>query len=118
MKNIVLGRTGEEMAVKFLKDLGYGILATNYRIGHKEIDILAKFKEKIIFIEVKTRLKKADNQADLALSRRKIDKLKKAMMDYVYKNEIDEKMIDLEFLAIDLDESRKNPAISHFKNIY
>ena len=35
------GKQGEEIAVKFLKNKGYKILETNWRLGKNEIDIIA-----------------------------------------------------------------------------
>jgi len=53
--NILLGRSGEDLAVEFLKKSGYKILARNYRNYTGEIDIIARDKEIIVFAEVKTR---------------------------------------------------------------
>jgi len=50
-----LGKDGEKIAISFLKKRGYQILEKNYRCRLGEIDIVAKDKEKIVFVEVKTR---------------------------------------------------------------
>lgn len=50
------GTEGERIAAKFLKDRGYRLLFSNYRVGRLgEIDIIATQGEYICFIEVKTR---------------------------------------------------------------
>ncbi|MFH2142153.1 MAG: YraN family protein [Bacteroidota bacterium] len=54
MKNS-LGEFGEQLAVKHLQKNGYLILNTNWRFVHKEIDIVAKKEDTIIFVEVKSR---------------------------------------------------------------
>ena len=54
-KNLELGRTGEQAAVNFLKDSGYKIINTNYRTRLGQVDIIAKDKNTICFVEVKTR---------------------------------------------------------------
>jgi len=57
-KNV--GKAGEEIAVKFLKEKGYEILDRNYRfqipgdLQRGEIDIVAKKDGTIYFVEVKT----------------------------------------------------------------
>lgn len=54
------GKKGEELALHFLIEKGFSILATNYRAGkgsgsNGEIDIIVKKENVIHFIEVKTR---------------------------------------------------------------
>jgi putative endonuclease len=48
-----LGGFGEDEAVKFLKKNGYRILERNYRCRFGEIDIIAREKAAIVFVEVK-----------------------------------------------------------------
>jgi putative endonuclease len=49
------GEKGEAIAVHHLKKNGYKILETNYSTKLGEIDIIAKDKDTIVFVEVKTR---------------------------------------------------------------
>lgn len=51
----LLGKEGEKAATLFLQDKGYTLLATNWRFGKYEIDIIAQVQDELIFIEVKTR---------------------------------------------------------------
>lgn len=50
-----IGKIGEEIAQKFVADLGYKIKAVNWQFRKAEIDIVCKDKEFIVFVEVKTR---------------------------------------------------------------
>ena len=50
-----LGNEGEEFAANFLAEKGYKIIERNFRAYCGEIDIIAKYKNEIIFVEVKTR---------------------------------------------------------------
>lgn len=49
------GDFGEDVATKFLKNLGYKILARNFTTKIGEVDILARDKSDIVIIEVKTK---------------------------------------------------------------
>src|SRR3954467_10509992 len=50
-----LGRRGENVAAKFLRNLGYRIIARNFRCEMGEIDIIARDGTTLVFVEVKTR---------------------------------------------------------------
>lgn len=50
-----LGALGEQIALDYLLEHDYIILETNWVCGHKEIDIIAKDGDTIVFVEVKTR---------------------------------------------------------------
>lgn len=53
--NQSVGKQGEAAALAFLKSKGYKIEGTNYRTAIGEIDIVARDKSTLVFIEVKTR---------------------------------------------------------------
>ena len=55
MSNLSTGNYGEDLACKYLRKIGYDILERNYRIRGGEIDIIARDKEFLVFVEVKTR---------------------------------------------------------------
>lgn len=50
-----LGRYGELLARNYLEKCGYRILEQNWVYGRAEIDLIAFYDEKLIFVEVKTR---------------------------------------------------------------
>ena len=50
-----LGAMGEQFALEYLLEKNYQILETNWVCGHKEVDIIAKDGDTIVFVEVKTR---------------------------------------------------------------
>lgn len=54
-----LGKKGEAQACVYLKKKGFKIIAKNYKNAIGEIDIIAKDKDYIVFVEVKTRMSRA-----------------------------------------------------------
>src|SRR6059058_2428344 len=50
-----LAERGENVAAKFLRNLGYKILERNYCTNVGEIDIIARDGKTLVFVEVKTR---------------------------------------------------------------
>lgn len=51
----IVGNVGENEAAKHLKKKGYKILERNFVEAGHEIDIIAKYKDELVFVEVKTR---------------------------------------------------------------
>jgi putative endonuclease len=50
-----LGRWGEEQAARFLAAKGYEILERNFRTEYGELDLIARTKDQLVFVEVKAR---------------------------------------------------------------
>ncbi len=51
----MLGRRGEDIAVRAYQRDGYAIVARNFRCSTGEIDVIARRGRKLVFCEVKTR---------------------------------------------------------------
>lgn len=78
-----LGTYGEEQACRFLRNKGCKILARNYRARGGEIDIVARHKKCILFVEVKTRLSAAFAHPWEAVGYKKRQNLKTAAKLYI-----------------------------------
>ena len=50
-----LGKISESVAADYLIARGYAILERNYRVGHKEVDLIARRHRVVAFVEVKSR---------------------------------------------------------------
>ena len=50
-----LGKTGEELAARFLERRGCAIVARNYRTPVGGLDLIARDRSHLLFVEVKTR---------------------------------------------------------------
>jgi len=55
MSSVDFGKRGEEAAQQFLQENGFHIRDTNWRWGHKELDIVAEKNKTLHVVEVKTR---------------------------------------------------------------
>lgn len=78
-----LGRWGEEQAAAFLKKERYKILKMNYRCPLGEIDIIAREKKTLVFVEVKTRTKEDFAKAVDAITPYKIQRICKVAQYYL-----------------------------------
>ncbi|MCM8786437.1 MAG: YraN family protein [Candidatus Omnitrophica bacterium] len=76
----------EEKAVEFLKLKGYKILEKNFKTRWGEIDIIAKDRNYITFVEVKARQKNYMVSGLEAIDKDKKDKIIKVASFYASKN--------------------------------
>jgi len=81
--NNVIGATGEKQAEEFLKKKGYKILTKNFRCVVGEIDLIAKQKDMVIFIEVKKRETYLFGNPAEAVGKMKQSKIRKAALYYL-----------------------------------
>lgn len=82
MNNRILGTAYEKQAAEFLQKQDYEIIQTNYRTRFGEIDIIAKDKQYLVFIEVKYRSSKQKGLPQEAVNFRKQKKISKVAAYY------------------------------------
>jgi putative endonuclease len=83
-----LGFDKEKEAVKYIKNLKYKILVTNFTTKFGEIDIIAKDKDTLVFIEVKYRKSLCSGTPQEAVKFTKQQKIIKSAIVYIKKNNI------------------------------
>ncbi|MCF8111638.1 MAG: YraN family protein [Desulfobacteraceae bacterium] len=77
------GRLGESIAAGHLKKNGYRILARNYRNKFGEIDIVARHKDVIVFVEVKARSSGGFGSSKAAVDKRKQKRISMIALGYL-----------------------------------
>ncbi len=114
MNNLPTGKSGEDIACKYLQDLGYKILDRNFRIRGGEIDIIAKDHDQIVFVEVKTRYSHEFGTPLEAITPWKIKFLIKTAQFYLAKKQWLDRAYRLDALSVDFTDGIE---IDHIKNI-
>jgi putative endonuclease len=110
-----LGRKGEKISIDFLKEKGYQILERNYRFGHKEIDIVAKDKNTVVFVEVKTGKSKKFGEPFERVNSNKRKKLIQVAQAFIQENEINGCDFRFDVISVDLKGEKK---IEHIENAF
>ena len=76
LSNKEKGRFGEEIAAKYLENNGYKILERNFHYSkYSEIDIVAKERDVLVFVEVKMRTTTDFGHPFEAISRKKLENI-------------------------------------------
>ncbi len=83
LSRIKTGQAGEEIAIRHLQKLGYRILERNYRCSLGEIDIVARDRDTLVFVEVKSRKTEAFGDPELAVGKAKQKKLSLISLYYL-----------------------------------
>ncbi|HHE41466.1 MAG TPA: YraN family protein [Dehalococcoidia bacterium] len=104
MNHLTVGRRGEEIARALLKKRGYKILETNVRVRLGEIDIVARRKDCLVFVEVRTRTSRNFGTPEESVTKRKRDKLVACALDYVASHgEMHDRAWRIDVVAVELD---------------
>lgn len=77
------GKLGEEIAMIYLKDIGYKILERNWRQHKMEVDIIARDDRTLILAEVKTRASDFFGNPEEFVDVKKQNMLAEAAEDYI-----------------------------------
>ena len=104
---LALGKLGEDLALKKIKRLGYKCIARNYRCPLGEIDIIAKDKDCLVFIEIKTRKGKSIGYAKEAVNAKKKRQLSKVALAYMKAHNCCDVKSRFDVVAINLYEGRE-----------
>lgn len=110
-----IGQKGEAIATKYLKNKGWKILEKNYHYSrYSEIDIIAKDKDTIVFVEVKTRLTQNCGHPLEAIDTKKLQNIYKAGLSYLQNTDEQHKNFRIDVISV---LGLENPQIEHIKNI-
>lgn len=108
------GNYGETLACEFLKKQNYKILERNFRIRGGEIDIVAKDKDTIVFVEVKTRYTHEFGAPAESVTPWKINFLIRAAQFYILKHKMENLPLRIDVVTIDFTDGQN---LEHIKNI-
>jgi len=100
MQKKELGKKGEEVALRFLKKKGYRIIEKNYVCKLGEMDIIAKEKDTLVFVEVKTRTTTEFGPPQLAVNSSKQRQLSKVALNYLKEKQLEEVRARFDVVAI------------------
>jgi putative endonuclease len=110
-----LGKQGEEIATTYLLKQGYKILDLNWRAGRNEIDIIARDKDFLVVIEVKSRSSDTFTEPEEAVTREKQQALIRAANAYIYRKNIN---LETRFDIISIIHNKNETRVNHLKDAF
>jgi len=112
-----IGQLGEERAVQYLKkEKGFRILDSNWRSGKDEMDIIARDRETLVFVEVRARQSKALVSGYHSVNKRKKKALRRCALSYLRQMRHPAEHYRFDIVEIDL-QKEDIESIHHFDNV-
>ncbi len=110
------GKESEILAVQYLRKQGYKILETNFKTMLGEIDIIAKDKGTLVFVEVKSRHTGRFGSPKLSVTYKKQKKISMVALSYLKSTHQLNVKARFDVVAITYESS--NPKIEIVKNAF
>lgn len=111
-----LGKRGEALAAAYLEQVGYTILARNYRSRCGELDLVAEEAGTVAFVEVKTRRDAAFGSPFEAVTAAKRRQMARVALDYLARHQRSERAARFDVVAVTFAGSE--PRIELLKNAF
>ncbi len=116
MKRRDTGILGEKLARDFLKKRGYHIKETNYRCPEGEIDIIAKHKDCLVFIEVRTKRSLEFGSPEQSITPAKMERLRAVVSRYRQTHDNLPPLWRIDVVAIELKQGGEPSRIEIIEN--
>lgn len=113
-----VGRRGEAAARTFLERRGVRILAENFACAAGEIDLVARERDTLVFIEVKTRTSDAFGPPHLAVHRRKQRQIVRAAQWFLAEHRAADVACRFDVLAVIFPPDAGSPRIEWVRNAF
>lgn len=107
------GRIGEDLATEYLQKQGYEIIQKNFECRQGEIDIIAKDKKELVFIEVKTRASVLYGLPKEAVDNTKKKHIYQAAEFYLYCKHLENEPVRID--VIEVYKKKNEYKINHIK---
>ena len=111
-----LGKVGEDLACEELVRRGYAILERRYRTRYGEIDIIARIKDTVVFVEVKTRTGAQYGGGLAAVTPRKQQQIVRVAPDWLMRRRWSDRPCRFDVVTVDFDEGQ--PRIEVFQHAF
>lgn len=111
-----LGKTGEDLAARHLEQRGFTILARNHRTPVGELDLIARDRRHLLFVEVKTRRGTAFGVPAEAVGMHKQRQIIRAAQWYLASSRHPELQPRFDVVAVIIGSGE--PAITHIPNAF
>jgi putative endonuclease len=109
------GKTGEELAERFLMGKGFRLIEKNFRVPGAEIDLIMENEDIVLFVEVKTRTNNNFGEPEDALNYNKKKKIIYGIKKFIMNEGVTKKW-RCDLIAVIIN--KHVATIKHYLNIF
>jgi putative endonuclease len=117
-KHLERGAEGEDDAVRALKKARYKILERNFRTPAGEIDVVARHRKFLVFVEVRTRSSIEFGLPQETIQAKKRKRLATAALWYLQKNRLGDAECRFDVVAVVKENENAKPQIEIIKDAF
>jgi putative endonuclease len=112
------GTRSERAAARFLRRLGYRILARNYSCIHGELDVIALDGRCIVFVEVRSTGGDDTDRPAASVDQAKQRRLTRLALHYLHEHQLLDCAARFDVLALSWPAGQREPRIVHYRHAF
>jgi putative endonuclease len=112
-----IGDIGETLALRYLLSNGFDVISRNFHIGNGELDIIAFHKDRLVFVEVKTRSRADGFPPQMAVTARKEEQIVRLANAFCHRYGLEEMPLRFDVVAVIMGEGSSHQ-IEHFAGAF
>jgi putative endonuclease len=109
------GREGERLATEYLAEHGFDVTERNWKCSFGELDIIARYGELLIIVEVKSAGRDSVYRPEYRVNKRKQDKIKRLTRAYLKSQRAD---LPVRYDVVTVVWCSTGAKIDHFENAF
>lgn len=119
-QNYQVGKIGEEIAARHLREKGYKILEKNWKTKFGELDLIASKNTILVFVEVKLKIGEDFGTPEEMITHHKLQQVQNTAISFLQQNPKIEKQHSgyrIDAVCIVLDSNREVERIDHHESL-
>jgi len=115
-RRTAVGRVGEDMAARHVRELGWEVLDRNWRGTRGELDLVARDGDEVVVVEVMTRTTEGFGHPALAVHGAKLARLGRLAGQWLAEHEVHARSVRIDVVAIVLT-GEGGPRLEHLRGV-
>ncbi|NDC53905.1 MAG: YraN family protein [Planctomycetia bacterium] len=113
-----VGRRGEDEAARYLRSIGYRIVATRERVLRGDIDIVALDGRTVVFVEVRSRSDTSHGHPAETVGWQKQRRVAQLATAYIRRHRLEDCSVRIDVVTVTFDAADGGPRVEHFQNAF